>query len=89
MFTVNLQMRENDLVKYVFCLFPIQLDLSSFKSVRKFADDFHSTGKPLHVLCDNGGFGNFNNERLETEDGFELHMGTNHLGNYTNCHHIN
>lgn len=60
----------------------MQLDLSSLKSVRKFADDFHSTGKPLHVLCDNGGFGNFKNERLETEDGFELHMGTNHLGHF-------
>ena len=49
--------------------------------MRKFAEDFHATGKPLHVLVDNAGFGNFNdNEKAKTEDGFELHMGTNHLG---------
>ncbi|XP_072017696.1 retinol dehydrogenase 12-like [Amphiura filiformis] len=61
----------------------MQLDLASLKSVRKFADDFHATGKPLHVLCDNGGFGNFNDDQAaKTEDGFELHMGTNHLGHF-------
>ncbi|XP_072017697.1 retinol dehydrogenase 12-like [Amphiura filiformis] len=61
----------------------MQLDLASLKSVRKFADDFHATGKPLHVLCDNGGFGNSNDDQAaKTEDGFELHMGTNHLGHF-------
>jgi NAD(P)-dependent dehydrogenase (short-subunit alcohol dehydrogenase family) len=32
-----------------------QLDLSSFASVRKFADDFKKMNRPLHILLNNAG----------------------------------
>jgi len=62
--------------------FIVQLDLSSLESVRKFVDEFHATGKKLHVIVNNGGLAmNFKDvKRQYTADGFELTIGTNHLG---------
>ena len=63
------------------CVF-LQLDLSSLESVRKFVDEFHATGKKLHVIVNNPGLAlNFKDaKRQYTADGFELTIGTNHLG---------
>ncbi|XP_077987503.1 retinol dehydrogenase 11-like [Glandiceps talaboti] len=60
----------------------IKLDLSSLKSIHGFVDEFHSTGKPLHVLLNNAGFSAGKLGRLETEDGYEMTFGVNHLGHF-------
>ena len=62
-----------------------QLDLASLKSVRQFVEEFHSSGKPLHVLCNNAGMTTgFRNSvgPVKTEDGFEVTFGINHLGKF-------
>lgn len=55
----------------------LPLDLSDLASVAKAADVFLQSGRPLHVLINNAGVAG----RSEmTRDGFELTVGTNHLG---------
>jgi NAD(P)-dependent dehydrogenase (short-subunit alcohol dehydrogenase family) len=56
------------------------LELGSLASVRAFTDRFTASRDSLHVLIANAGimavpFG-------RTDDGFELHLGTNHLGHF-------
>jgi len=58
-----------------------QLDLASLDSIRKFAESFESDyPEGLDVLINNAGV--MAPPRLETEDGFELQIGTNHLGHF-------
>ncbi|MBN8869650.1 MAG: SDR family oxidoreductase [Solirubrobacterales bacterium] len=57
------------------------LDLASLASIRAFAESFaidHPDG--LDLLVNNAGV--MAPPRLETEDGFELQFGTNHLGHF-------
>lgn len=54
------------------------LDLSSFASVRRFADWFLEHHPRLDVLVNNGGL--ITGERQETVEGFEMMFGVNHLG---------
>jgi len=56
-----------------------KLDLASLRSVADFAEDFLRTEQRLDVLICNAGVA-FVKEKQMTEDGFELQMGTNHLG---------
>jgi NAD(P)-dependent dehydrogenase (short-subunit alcohol dehydrogenase family) len=58
----------------------MQLDLSSLKSVQLFVAEFTKKYDRLYVLINNAGimFSPYN----ETEDGFELQMGTNHFGHF-------
>jgi NAD(P)-dependent dehydrogenase (short-subunit alcohol dehydrogenase family) len=56
------------------------LDLASLKSVHKFATEFANSKQPLHCLVNNAG--EFVPEDKETEDGFEITVGTNHFGHY-------
>jgi len=59
-----------------------QLDLLSMESIRKFADEFHATGKKLDLLFNCHGFkpaGSSTQLCLST-DNFELTMAANHLG---------
>jgi light-dependent protochlorophyllide reductase len=60
----------------------MQLDLANLESVRKFVDDFHASGKKLHVLVNNAGvyMNPRDPKRQYTTDNFEMTMGTNHLG---------
>jgi len=58
----------------------MQLDLSNLKSVRKFAGEFNKNHKPLHVLINNAGV--MMVPYSKTPNGFELHLGTNHLGHF-------
>jgi NAD(P)-dependent dehydrogenase (short-subunit alcohol dehydrogenase family) len=56
------------------------LDLASLASVYRFADEFKAKNDRLDVLVNNAGimwvpYG-------KTEDGFESHFGTNHLGHF-------
>ena len=59
---------------------PMVLDLSHLKSVRAFAETFKASHDHLNMLVNNAGimwvpYG-------KTEDGFEQHFGTNHLGHF-------
>ncbi|KAH7942033.1 hypothetical protein HPB49_019910 [Dermacentor silvarum] len=56
-----------------------KLDLCSFKSIREFADDIVNTEERLDVLINNAGIVPFPH-RVETVDGFEQTLQTNHLG---------
>ncbi|XP_077990799.1 retinol dehydrogenase 14-like [Glandiceps talaboti] len=64
----------------------MQLDLASLASIRQFADNFHSTGRPLHVLCNNAGLFTGKESGLKTQDGFEMTFGVNHLGHFLLTH---
>lgn len=55
------------------------LDLASLESVVSFGEELRAQGRPVHVLVDNAGV-MAPPERRTTADGFELQLGTNHLG---------
>jgi NAD(P)-dependent dehydrogenase (short-subunit alcohol dehydrogenase family) len=52
-------------------------DLSSLQQVRRVANDFLATAKPLHILLNNAGVVML--QREETADGFETTFAVNHL----------
>ena len=56
------------------------LDLSSLDSVRAFAERFRGGHESLDLLINNAGV--MAPPRRETADGFELQLGTNHLGHF-------
>jgi len=58
----------------------LELDLASLDSIRSAADDFKRRFSQLHVLINNAAV--FSKQRRTTADGFELVMGTNHLGHF-------
>ena len=57
-----------------------ELDLASLTSVRSFADRFSQAHDGLDLLINNAGV--MASPRRHTADGFELHLGTNHLGHF-------
>ncbi|GAB1597674.1 retinol dehydrogenase 14-like [Argonauta hians] len=57
-----------------------QLDLSSFKSIRKFCAIINNEEPRLDVLVNNAGV--YRCPSSCTEDGFEIHFGVNHLGHF-------
>jgi retinol dehydrogenase-12 len=62
----------------------MELDLSSLQSVRNFAAAWKTekNNRPVHILINNAGIFSMSAPRCETEDGFESHIGTNHLGHF-------
>lgn len=60
----------------------MKLDLASLNSVRKFAKEFNSKYDKLDILVNNAGVSFDPRERQKTVDGFEMHMGVNHLGHF-------
>lgn len=58
----------------------IKLDLSSLQSIEDFAKSFAEQFNRLDVLINNAGV--MMSPYSQTEDGFELQMGTNYLGHY-------
>lgn len=63
-----------------FKAFLLELDLASIKSIRNFSEQFHKTENKLHILINNAGV--MACPRSYTKDGFEMQMGTNHLGHF-------
>lgn len=57
-----------------------EMDLSSLASIRAFADRFNAERDGLDLLINNAGV--MASPRAETADGFELQLGTNHLGHF-------
>lgn len=55
-----------------------QLDLSSQRSIRRFAARVLDTEEQIHLLINNAGV--MCCPEGKTEDGFETHVGTNHFG---------
>ncbi len=58
----------------------LELDLSSLASVEAFANAWLASGRPLHALVNNAGVMALPERR--TAEGFEMQLGTNHLGHY-------
>lgn len=62
-----------------------KLDLASLQSVRDLAKDVEENEKRLDILINNAGI--MMCPKWQTEDGFEMQFGVNHLGHFllTNC----
>lgn len=61
----------------------MHLDLASLDSVRQFVDGFRLSGRPLDVLvCNAAVYFPTAEEPSFTAEGFELSVGTNHLGHF-------
>lgn len=60
----------------------MEVDLSSLKSVKKFAEEILKDFPKIHALINNAGVSVpvANNEK--TKDGFEIHFGVNHLSHF-------
>lgn len=58
----------------------MKLDLASLKSVKSFADEFMKQYDRLDILINNAGV--MMCPYSKTDDGFEIQMGTNHLGHF-------
>src|SRR5579885_608517 len=58
----------------------MSLDLADLASVRKFAQDYAAQYAQLDILCNNAGVMAL--PFTKTRDGFEMQMGTNHLGHF-------
>lgn len=63
----------------------LHLDLASLESARTAARTFEESGRTIDVLINNAGVGA---TRGITQDGFEIHFGTNHLGHFMFTHHL-
>ena len=64
----------------------LQIDLSSLRSIESCAYQLKSYVDRIDVLVNNAGVMAIPT-RQETTDGFEAHLGINHLGIISNCHH--
>lgn len=62
-------------------LIPRQLDLADLSSVAGFADEVLALDRPVGLLINNAGVMAIP-ERRTTRDGFELTVGTNHIGHF-------
>ncbi|XP_010529609.1 PREDICTED: short-chain dehydrogenase TIC 32, chloroplastic-like isoform X2 [Tarenaya hassleriana] len=58
----------------------MELDLSSMESVRKFASEYISSGRPLNILINNAGI--MACPFMLSKDNVELQFATNHLGHF-------
>ncbi|MGB8386400.1 SDR family oxidoreductase [Mycobacterium sp.] len=63
------------------------LDLSSLKSAAALGEELTAAGRPIDILINNAGVMT-PPERQETQDGFELQFGTNHLGHFALTGHL-
>jgi NAD(P)-dependent dehydrogenase (short-subunit alcohol dehydrogenase family) len=63
------------------------LDLASLSSVEALGDTLRGEGQPIHLLINNAGVMR-PPRRLATVDGFEVQLGTNHLGHFALVAHL-
>lgn len=63
------------------------LDLASLRSVAALGEELRADGRPIHLLVANAGVMT-PPERQTTVDGFELQLGTNHLGHVALVAHL-
>lgn len=63
-------------------LIPMQLDLASFESIEKFVEIVKAGFHKIDVLINNAGVVVPLNDDEKTKEGFEIHMGVNHLGHF-------
>jgi NAD(P)-dependent dehydrogenase (short-subunit alcohol dehydrogenase family) len=61
-------------------------DLADLESVASFAEGVREAYDQLHLLCNNAGVMAI--PRAETEDGFEMQLGVNHLGHFALTGHL-
>lgn len=64
----------------------LQMDLGSLKSIKAFSESFSSSFDRLDILINNAGV--MACPYSTTEDGFEIQMGTNHLGHFALTGHL-
>ncbi|RXK47226.1 oxidoreductase [Halorientalis pallida] len=64
----------------------MELDLADLDSVATFAEAFTDAHDDLRALCNNAGVMAI--PRSETEDGFEMQLGVNHLGHFALTGHL-
>ncbi|PIA41666.1 hypothetical protein AQUCO_02200239v1 [Aquilegia coerulea] len=57
----------------------MELDLISFSSIRRFADEWKQKAKPLHILINNAGILKIEESQKFTGEGLEQHMHVNHI----------
>lgn len=62
-------------------VFYLELDLASMSSIREFSQQFHRLESRLDILICNAGVLGISPKGL-TKDGFEMHLGVNHLGHF-------
>lgn len=60
----------------------MELDLSSFSSIREFAKQVQKDFPTVHVLINNAGLYVPIKEHALTKEGHEIHFGVNHLGHF-------
>ena len=58
-----------------------QLDLASFESIKKFVDEINNEEEAIDILVNNAGV-MLTPEDAKTKEGFEMHLGVNHLGHF-------
>ena len=58
----------------------MELELGDLVSVKRFTDAWLASGRPLHLLINNAGI--MATPKGETKQGFELQVGTNHVGHF-------
>ena len=63
------------------------LDLSSLQSVAALGDELGAEGRPIDILINNAGVMT-PPHRQQTDDGFELQFGANHLGHFALTGHL-
>jgi NAD(P)-dependent dehydrogenase (short-subunit alcohol dehydrogenase family) len=64
----------------------LELDLANLDSVAAFAETFTDEYDALRALCNNAGV--MAVPRSETDDGFEMQLGVNHLGHFALTGHL-
>ncbi len=65
----------------------VQLNLSNMKSIEACANTLKKSFNKIDVLINNAGIMALP-VRQETDDGFEAHLGVNHLGHFVLTHHL-
>lgn len=60
----------------------MQLDLASFESIENFVEVVKAGFHKIDVLINNAGVVVPLDKDLKTKEGFEIHLGVNHLGHF-------